>query len=368
MIEECFQRGINLGGWLSQYEFVAEKPLTEENLRKHLDTFVQEKDIRQISLWQFDHIRLPVSGYLLYDAERECLNGRVLKYIHKCIAWCAKYRLNMVVDLHDTEGNIYGAMDKPMPLFTDSVLRGRFIRIWELLAREFVNVTGVTLAFELLNEISDASGAYPLSDVTGEHYDCSRKKSFQWNQLYKKCVERIRSIDGSRRILVGSNGQNSVVYLKELDILDDPYVFYGFHYYDPQVFTHQQADFSEEMRTFGRIVGYPDDISSFTAHINGHPDWKRKHALVAGETRNDRALMIKLLRHAETFIRETGRELYCGEFGVIAHAPGAAARSWAADLTDILEKNHIGYALWNYKFLDFGLLDLDGKPCSSLLQ
>lgn len=31
-------------------------------------------------------------------------------------------------------------------------------------------------------------------------------------------------------------------------------------------------------------------------------------------------------------------------------------------------RNHIGHALWNYKYLDFGLLGLDGKPCSSILS
>lgn len=48
-------------------------------------------------------------------------------------------------------------------------------------------------------------------------------------------------------ILVGSSGKNSVVYLKELELIEDPLVCYNFHYDEPQVFTHQQAGFSEEM-------------------------------------------------------------------------------------------------------------------------
>jgi len=196
-----------------------------------------------------------------------------------------------VLDLHDIYGNIYGAMDSAMPLLTDTVLQERFIRVWELLAQELLNVRGTVIMFELLNEVSDASGAYPFSDIAGEHYDFSRKESLLWNKLYKRCIKRIRSIDPDRLVLVGSNGQNSVVYLKELEILDDPAVFYNFHYYDPQVFTHQQAGFSEEMREFELAVGYPDDISGFAAYLDAHPVWKRKHALVAEETRNDRELM-----------------------------------------------------------------------------
>ncbi len=368
MLFEQFKKGINIGGWLSQYDIIVKKPLTKNNLQQHFDTFIQEKDIRQISLWQFHHIRLPVSGYLIYNVKEDCLNTSILEYIYKYIEWCSEYHLNIVLNLHDIYGNIYNAMDKAMPLLTDTVLQERFIRVWELLTQELLNIKGTVIIFELLNEISDASGTYPFSDITGEHYDFSHIELLLWNKLYKQCIDRIRSIDSSRWILVGSNGQNSVVYLKELEIIDDPAVFYNFHYNDPQVFTHQQASFSEEMKEFDQVVGYPDDISDFAAYLNTHPDWKRKHALVSEETRNDRELMEKLLWYAINFIKKTGKELYCGKFGVIAHAPARASKKWASDLTEILEKNHIGYALWNYKYLDFGLLNMDGKPYNSLLE
>lgn len=367
MLYEKFRKGINIGGWLSQYDIIAQKPLTEESLRQHFETFITEDDIRQISKWQFDHMRLPVSGYLIYDADRDCLNTGALEYIFKCIKWCSQYHLNIVLDLHDIYGNVYGAMDEPMPLLTDPALQKNFIRVWELLTRQFLNVSEITIMFELLNEVSDASGAYPLSDATGKYYDKTLAGSLLWNQLYKKCIAEIRSIDPDRWILVGSNGQNSVVYLKELEVIEDPYVFYNFHYYEPQVFTHQQAAFSEEMREFDKAVGYPDDISDFADYLNHHADWKRKHALVAAEKRNDKKLMDKLLKHALDFSQNTGRELYCGEFGVISHAPADAAKSWVVDLTELFTQLRIGCALWNYKYLDFGLLDLDGNSCSSLI-
>lgn len=43
-----------------------------------------------------------------------------------------------------------------------------------------------------------------------------------------------------------------------------------------------------------------------------------------------------------------------------------SSRLHPGDLTEYFEKNHIGYALWNYKCLDFGLLDMKGEKCSSL--
>ena len=55
------------------------------------------------------------------------------------------------------------------------------------------------------------------------------------------------------------------------------------------------------------------------------------------------------------FMEASGKDVL-REFGVIAHAPEDAAKRWARDLTEYFERNHIGYALWNYKCLDFGRL------------
>ena len=47
MLYEQFKEGINIGGWLSQYEFIVDNPLTVENLKQHFDTFITENDIKQ---------------------------------------------------------------------------------------------------------------------------------------------------------------------------------------------------------------------------------------------------------------------------------------------------------------------------------
>ena len=357
MIFQTFHNGINLGGWLSQYEFLAGQPLTDMNLKAHFDSFITEKDIRQIAAWGFDHVRLPVSGYLLYDQVSRKLNEQPLAYIKNCIGWCQTHRLNVILDLHDFQGNVYGAMDTPMPLLTDISLQEHFLAVWTELSKhlkEYGNQNsihrhnskdGIVIAFELLNEVSDAS-----------HY--------LWNQLYKSAVKAIREVDSNRLILVGSNYQNSAAYLNQLDLIEDPAIFYNFHYYEPQVFTHQKAHFSEEMRDYDQTVTYPGDISGFGKYLKSHPEYLMKYQLVAKECNNDRKLMEKLLKDAVDFVRYTGCSLYCGDYGVIDSAPSSEAVKWMRDLLLILDENHIGHALWNYKALDFGLLDLDGNIVS----
>jgi endoglucanase len=52
---------------------------------------------------------------------------------------------------------------------------------------------------------------------------------------------------------------------------------------------------------------------------------------------------------------------HCGEYGVIEGAPMETRVNWMRDFVPLLCDNHIGKAVWSYKAMDFGLVDLDGK-------
>lgn len=79
MLYEHFCSGINLGGWLSQYEFLARQPLNAENLDRHFSTFITRKELADIRGMGFDHVRLPVSGYFLFDRESRTLSPVALR-------------------------------------------------------------------------------------------------------------------------------------------------------------------------------------------------------------------------------------------------------------------------------------------------
>ena len=55
-----FEKGINLGGWLSQWD------LTD---REHLETFITEQDIQDIRAMGADHVRLPVDYSLIEEED-----------------------------------------------------------------------------------------------------------------------------------------------------------------------------------------------------------------------------------------------------------------------------------------------------------
>ena len=59
-----FIKGVNLGGWLSQYPKYSEK---------HFNAFIQEADIQRIVKMGFDHIRIPVDYNVLETETAEII-------------------------------------------------------------------------------------------------------------------------------------------------------------------------------------------------------------------------------------------------------------------------------------------------------
>ena len=76
-IAQGFQKGINLGGWLSQGELNKE----------YLDSFIVESDIATIASWGADHIRLPLDFENVEEADGSVKEAGY-EYIEKCISWC----------------------------------------------------------------------------------------------------------------------------------------------------------------------------------------------------------------------------------------------------------------------------------------
>ena len=88
---ENFQKGVNLGGWISQFA---------KYDKTHFDTFITEKDIAYIAGLGFDHVRVPVDYNVLEDESGEPIESGFM-YLKNCCKWCRKNNLHMLIDLHE---------------------------------------------------------------------------------------------------------------------------------------------------------------------------------------------------------------------------------------------------------------------------
>ena len=317
-------KGMNIGGYLSQCIHTPE----------HYMTFIVEDDIKKISEWGFDHVRLPVDYEVIED---EIGNAKVdgYKIIDKIVSWCKTYNLNIIIDLHKAFGydfNNAGNISENN-LFHSKSLQNRFISLWKTIAKAYGNCNNV--AFELLNEV-----------VEDENADA-------WNSLIEKTVNAIREIAPESPIIYGGIQWNSAQTMKFLKKPKHNNIIFTFHFYEPLLFTHQKAYWVKTINKTKDIF-YPDDMELYKAEsaligAQGQPTVNSDVQTMGAE------FMEKIILDAIKTAKEYGVELYCGEFGVIDRAPEKDTVRWFKDISSIFKKHHIGFSLWTYKNKDFGI-------------
>jgi endoglucanase len=337
MTLQQYQRGVNLGGWISQYREFDER---------HFQTFITESDIEQIAGWGMDHVRLPVDYPVLED-DRQPFQYREegLVYLDRCLEWCQRYGLDMIIDLHKAPGYSFtDTLESGDPsrntLFSGGEAQDRFIKLWETLTKRYHHVRS-GLGFELLNEV-----------VLPDSAPC--------NRLFLTTLEAIRKIDAERTVVIGGNRYNAASELQNLALVDDPNVIYTFHFYEPLLFTHQKAGWVAESVRYNQELHYPGPFTGLGAFLESHPQFKAAYEWQVDATM-DRDLIKQFLQPALDFQAQTGKPLYCGEFGVIDTAPIDSQVRWIEDFVRLLREAGIGYAIWSYKRMSFGLVDGSGK-------
>ncbi len=324
---EGYMRGINLGGWLSQ---------CAEYSEGHYSSFIAENDIKTISEWGLDHIRLPVDYNVIEDED-----GRILpngyKHIDDCIEWCEKYGLNVIIDLHKTKGFAFDNTAENNIMFDSHELQKRFISLWTNIAARYGKNGNVV--FEPLNEVSKID-------------------SLKWNALISKLLSAIRPFAPDKKIIFGGTQWNSVHTLKLLEIPDDKNIVYNFHFYEPFLFTHQHASWLSAVSDISmRYPGTMEIYRKISENIGCFGSGLKNTDEMGAE------FMDKLISEAVDAAVNADVPLYCGEYGVIDQAVISDTTVWFEDIHSIFEKHGIGRAVWTYKELNFGINDEHYAPC-----
>lgn len=297
-----FYRGVNLGGWLSQCDYSDDR----------LNNFITEDDFARIASWNLDHIRIPIDYNVVENQYGNFNNDGFLK-IDWALEMCRKYNLNVVLDLHKTAGfsfDNYG--ENESGFFENESLQERFYLLWEEFAKRYGKYSE-NVIFELLNEITSV-----------EYISI-------WNKIVYKCIKKIRVYAPDTFILVGSYNNNSAEAVSALDKPYDDKVIYNFHCYEPLKFTHQGAYWTELIN--------PDEQIRFN-EIDITPEFFEN-----------------LFADAIKTAKKYNTQLYCGEYGTINTICPEDRVKWFKTINSVFEKYGISRAVWNYKEMDFGLID-----------
>lgn len=322
-----YKNGINLGGWLSQCGYEEE----------HMESFIAEADIERIASWGCDHVRLPFDYNVILDDSR-AVRADAFKYLDRCVGWCEKHGLNIILDLHKTCGFSFDKGERENGFFEDKSFQDIFVGMWREIAKHYAGKPE-NVAFELLNEITD------------------KEYAMVWNAIAARTVRGIREFAPKNPILIGGIYQNSVFGLTLLDKPCDENIVFNFHYYNPLVFTHQKAYWIDAMSS-GCEVSYPDktDIYYHETLNNVGSDLAQTYAYYNSDM-VDASFIDWEIKTAAAVSEKMGVPVYCGEYGVIDRAPGEDMLRWYKDMTAVFDKYDIGRAAWTYRAKDFGLTD-----------
>ena len=327
-----FMHGVNLGGWFSQCNHTEER----------YDNFIKEEDFKTICSWGLDHIRLPIDYELVETPDGTPIEKGYAR-IRQAAQWCKTYKLNMILDLHKTCGYSFDVDYKESGFFDSDELQERFYKLWERLAQNFANIfdgSDCEICFELLNEVTDQ--AY-----------CKK-----WNAIARTCIERIRKIAPTTKILVGSYWNNALAAVKDLDQPYDENIVYNFHCYEPIVFTHQGA-------TWVGPKMHPDFRfplkSTFADYASKTSENVGQIGTAFGAFSPDATIDVNyfetIFAEAIKVAEDRNVLLYCGEYGAIDKATPEDTLEWYRLISTVFNNHGIGRAAWSYRQMDFGLSD-----------
>ena len=324
-----FKRGINLGGWISQFDKYDEE---------HFNSFITKADIEKLHGMNFDHVRVPVDYNVLEDEEGNVKEGG-FRYLESCREWCEEFGMNMLIDLHECYGYSFDPLKKDMDrkkFFYDDALQERFMNLWKKIAERFA-VYPDQVAFEPLNEV-----------VLKEVADA-------WNKILAKYVETIRKIAPESYIVAGGVCYNNVLSVPLLEIPYDKKLIYNFHCYEPMIFTHQGAYWMDKMPRDFRI-GYPKTLEEYRAAADSLKADLGNSIYIEGISEIGEGFFEDIFAPALEKSKKDTVPLYCGEFGVIDLAAKEDKERWLKDIEAVFDKHGIGHAQWNYKEKDFGIV------------
>ena len=328
MVKELvgFKNGINFGGWFSQCDYSLDR----------LNNFIREEDFKKVSEWGMDHVRIPVD-YNIFQNDDLSFKEDGFNRIEKCIEYCKKYNLNMILDLHKTLGFSFDDGENEDGFFTDEKYQENFYSLWLELTRRFSKYKDM-LAFELLNEVTDIE----YKDV--------------WNKIASECIRRIRKISNIK-ILVGGYYNNAVSAIKDIDVPIDDNIVFNFHCYEPLIFTHQGAYWIDGMDTKFRFK-YDStfkEVCEKTKEQN--PYYPGDYSFMDQDEKIGKHYFEVIFKEAIETAESKGVALYCGEYGVIEYVSAEDTKKWYVDINSVLNKYGIGHALWSYREMDFDFVN-----------
>jgi endoglucanase len=304
-----FHRGVNVTEWLQGGNVKA--------IKQNLYT---EKDFQQIKSLGCDVVRLPINLHSMTSGKPDYkIDPAFFQLLDKVVGWAEKTGMYLIIDNHTFDPAIN----------TEAKIGPVLLKVWSQMAAHYKNGSKYII-YEILNE------PHGITDQ-------------QWNPIQGQVISKIRESDTTHYIMVGGAGWNSYNNLEAIPAYNDKKLIYTFHFYDPFVFTHQGASWTNPSMVPLKGVPFPfkaDAMPELPASLKG--SWIGSGFNNYLNTGN-MDYVKSLLDIAVRFKNERHVPLFCGEYGVyIPNSPAADRVVWYEGVRKYLEENGISWTTWDY--------------------
>ena len=305
--ETPFHKGVNLTNW-----FQASNPQSIQ-----FNKFTK-KDLERIKSLGADVIRLPINLQGMTEGSSDYDLNPLFEYmLDQAIDWAEDLHISLILDNHVTES-------------ISTAIEPSLIKMWSNVAERYKNRSNY-IYYEILNE------PHGISDQ-------------QWNKIQLDVLNSIRAIDTIHTIIVGPANWNSYNNLSAMPVYADTNLIYTFHFYDPFVFTHQGASWTDPSMVSLKGVPFPYNSVSMPAcpaELKGTWIESNLNNYSKDGTENN---VYKLIDIADKFQKNRKVKIYCGEFGVyMENAADSNRIYWYGIARQYLELKNIAWTTWDYQ-------------------
>ncbi len=285
-------RGVNLGNAL------------EAPVEGTWGVTLEEEYFRLAKEIGFDSVRIPINWSTDNRTEIQppyTISEKFFKRIDWVIENAFKNNLSVILCMHHYN-ELYKSPEKH---------KQRFMAIWKQIAERYKDYPD-TLYFELLNE--------PHDNLRAE----------QWNSLFAETLSIVRLTNPTRMVIVGPDNYNSIDRLDELVLPKDDNLIATVHYYEPNEFVNQGADWMDGMDQWLGTTwdNFENQRDAITAAFEKVKEYSIKHQI----------------------------PVYVGEFGTFNKGDIYSRKLWTNYVARTIEKYGFSWGYW--EFCDrFGIYD-----------
>lgn len=312
-----FTRGVNLPLWF-QASDIRQVPFGK----------FTKTDFANIKSLGFDVIRIPVNLHDMTTGMPDyTIDPLFYHFMDEVVNWAEDLQVNLILD------NVAFDLSIPTPVSIGEPLT----KVWPQVAQHYKD-RSTYIYYEVLNEPNGIDGQ-------------------SWDSIQQNVITAIRSVDTIHTIIAGPVNWNNYNNLEDLSEYSDSNLIYTFHFYDPLVFTHQGASWTDPPMDSLSGVPFPynpvtmpacpDDLSGtwVESSLNVYPD------------EGTEAYVKELLDIPALFKSQRKAAVFCGEIGVSMHNAGAIDRNlWHNRVRSCLEDSGIAWSIWAYTG-EFGLFE-----------